>query len=411
MRIEDFDKIISDLKVDLLLNNREIFGLIASRIDIELTNDNSEDCYAYTNGEQIYFYPNMFLGLTYRNIEFIIAHELMHLILNHLTRREDKNPIIWNFACDYCVNALLKHNKTGDKLDPIGELPECALYDIKYLDMSAEEIYDSLVEENGNRQLRIIKNKDGSIEAEDLRNKKTDEHNGVGEVSEEAQEQFISEVASDIDKCVGKSNSLSCINRGISKLKKVNYNWRTILRKYMQSFIRNDYTWKRPSKRGRSMGLYLPSVKKDNTIKIGVAIDVSGSVSQEQLQDLLNLIYSSLYQLINFEIYIWLFSGIVHKETLLKILPNKRESIENIKLISNGATNIKSNIDFVNKTKELNKLDLLIIMTDGYDDIITMKYDRNLLWCIIDNHNFINPSGCIKGKILQVPKFNIANRK
>ena len=405
MRTEDFDKIVSDLKIDLLLNNnREIFGVIASRIEIKLAEDNSEDSYGYTDGKEIRFYPNMFYNLTYRNVEFIIAHELMHLILDHLTRREDKNPIIWNFACDYVVNYLLHNNISNGRHDPIGEMPEGTLYEEEYANMSAEEIYDLLIENNGNKDIKIIKYGDGSLEAKDLRKKKTDNHSGVGEVSKEAEQQFLVEVASDIDKCVGKSNAPSCLTRGLSKLKKVNFNWKPILRRYMNSLIKNGFTWRRPFKKLFAHGVYYPSVNKEQTIKIGCAIDVSGSVSQEQLQELVNMLYTSLYQIVNFEIYVWLFSGIVHKETMVKITPQKKNKLLEIKYVSNGATEIKANIDFVNSTKELNKLDLLIIMTDGYDYLDTMKYDKNLLWCIIDNSSFKNPIGCKKGKIIQIPR-------
>ena len=314
MLIENFDKIVSDLKIDLLLNNnREIFGVIASRLEIKLAEDNSEDCYGYTDGESIYFYPNMFLSLTYRNVEFIIAHELMHLILDHLTRREDKHPIIWNFACDYAVNYLLHNNISNGRKDSIGEMPEGTLYEEEYANMSAEEIYDLLIENNGNKDLRIIKCGDGSVEAEDLRGKKTDNHSGVGEVDKEKEQQFLLDIVSDIDKCVGKSNAPSCLTRGLSKLKKVNYNWKPILRRYMNSLVKTGLTWKRPYRKMYAHGVYYPSVNKEHTIKIGCAIDVSGSVSRKQLQELVDLIYTSLYQLTKFEIYIWLFSGIVHK--------------------------------------------------------------------------------------------------
>ena len=77
--------------------------------------------------------------MNYHEWEFILAHEFLHAALRHDVRREERNPILWNVACDYVINGwLLEMN--------VGQMPETALYDEHFKGMSAESIYDVLCE-------------------------------------------------------------------------------------------------------------------------------------------------------------------------------------------------------------------------------------------------------------------------
>ncbi|MBC8136073.1 MAG: peptidase [Fibrella sp.] len=39
--------------------------------------------------------------------EYVLAHLALHLALNHAARREDRDPFVWNLACDVAVDRLL----------------------------------------------------------------------------------------------------------------------------------------------------------------------------------------------------------------------------------------------------------------------------------------------------------------
>jgi hypothetical protein len=49
-------------------------------------------------------YINPAAGLTDRECRFVIAHEMLHLGLRHDTRRQGRDPFLWNVACDYVIN-------------------------------------------------------------------------------------------------------------------------------------------------------------------------------------------------------------------------------------------------------------------------------------------------------------------
>jgi len=77
---------------------------------------------------------------------FVIAHEIMHVILNHMQRSRDlkieskKDHWDWNVAGDYAINILL-----DDGLgNPIGKKPEMALWDKKLINLSTDVIYNKI---------------------------------------------------------------------------------------------------------------------------------------------------------------------------------------------------------------------------------------------------------------------------
>lgn len=74
-------------------------------------------------------------------LRFILAHEYLHAGLQHQKRCQGRDPYLWNIACDYVINAWLL--EMG-----IGSMPEDGLlYDEALKDLSAETIYDLLIQD------------------------------------------------------------------------------------------------------------------------------------------------------------------------------------------------------------------------------------------------------------------------
>ena len=92
----------------------------------------------------LYFNPSA--GLALEEAKFVMAHEFLHVALRHHARVEDRDPYIWNVACDYAINLWL------DEMG-VGERPSLGLlldHDLKGL--SAESIYDRIV-----KDLRVLR--------------------------------------------------------------------------------------------------------------------------------------------------------------------------------------------------------------------------------------------------------------
>ena len=82
-------------------------------------------------------YVNPLSGLAAGERRFVIAHELLHAGLRHDTRGGDRDPWLWNVACDYVINGWLTEMAVGD-------LPGGALYDPALKGKSAEQVYDEI---------------------------------------------------------------------------------------------------------------------------------------------------------------------------------------------------------------------------------------------------------------------------
>lgn len=87
--------------------------------------------------KEIYLSPAA--GLDQQECRFVMAHELLHVSLRHQTRRQGRDPYLWNVACDYVINGWLMEMGLG-AMPTVG-----GLYDPELNGLSAEAIYDRIV--------------------------------------------------------------------------------------------------------------------------------------------------------------------------------------------------------------------------------------------------------------------------
>ncbi len=85
--------------------------------------------------QEIYINPHIYLDL--EEWKFVLAHEFLHAALRHDERCEDRDPVLWNIACDYVVNGWLSEMQ-------VGQMPELVLFNPEFKGMSAESLYDLL---------------------------------------------------------------------------------------------------------------------------------------------------------------------------------------------------------------------------------------------------------------------------
>ena len=60
-----------------------------------------------TDGKSLFWSPVWVAIVSVFITTFVILHELLHVVLKHPYRRGDKDPEVWNIACDYVVNAYI----------------------------------------------------------------------------------------------------------------------------------------------------------------------------------------------------------------------------------------------------------------------------------------------------------------
>ena len=123
-------------RVGLLLK-AGFFGNLATRL--KLKNADEWCATAATDGRHFWYNSNFINSLSLRECEFLFGHEVLHVVYDHLSRREHRDPILSNIAADYCVNQDLVDHNIGTRITKVP-----ILLNVKYRGMSFEEVYDDL---------------------------------------------------------------------------------------------------------------------------------------------------------------------------------------------------------------------------------------------------------------------------
>jgi len=129
---EDFPREVMQARVQLMLGEPYLASAIARLPVVNADGLGWCDTMA-TDGYYIYVNPAFCAALTQKEIVFVFAHEVMHCVLGHIDRRQDRQHALWNEAIDYATNLMLV--QLGMKMPKVG------LLDQKYSGKTAEDIY------------------------------------------------------------------------------------------------------------------------------------------------------------------------------------------------------------------------------------------------------------------------------
>jgi predicted metal-dependent peptidase len=273
-----------------LLLRAPFFGNLATRL--ELVNADAWLPTAATDGRKFYYNTEFCNKLKPKELEFLFGHEVLHNVYDHMGRNGERDRKLFNCAADFCVNSDLIEQRIGDKITP-------CLYDPKYKGWSAEEVYDDLYEKAD--KIDISQLLDQMLD-EHLDDKETDGDDGDGEevdgsgkgrprlskADRDAIKDEIREAMLQAAQAVGAGNLPAGVKRLIKDLTKPVVNWRELLEQQIQSTVKDDFSWMRPNRRSWHMDAIMPGMKPGTQIDVCVAIDTSGSISEQDLKDFLS---------------------------------------------------------------------------------------------------------------------------
>ena len=362
------DPIIDKLttaRVGLLLK-APFFGNMATRMRLI---DASEWCpTAATNGRDFYYNKKFVEKLSVKKLEFLFGHEICHGIFDHFGRVGSRDRQLSNIAQDYAVNQILVDERIGEK---ITEVKIC--YDQKYRGLAWEEIYDILYEKAEKISMPDLLKQLGDLLDEHI--KEGDGEGGEGDgdkegkgrpmiskedaqkIRDEIKEAMIQSAAA-----AGAGKTPAGIQRMIKDMTEPKISWRDLVRQEIQSIIRNDYTFTRPSRKGQMSGAILPGMKEDTTIDVGISIDMSGSIGEEDASAFLGEIKGIMDQYQDFKINLWCFDTAIynHKE----ITHDNSHDLEDYEPQGGGGTDFEANWEFMKDNGIQPKK--FIMFTDGY---------------------------------------------
>ena len=317
---------------------------------------------AATNNTTIFYNPEFISKLNVPELAGLIAHECWHIAYQHLLRRGDRDPILWNVAGDYKINFML--------LNMGLELPTGGLYDSKYNDdWSTDGVYKDLEDQGfkpdlGNMILDITGDTPG--DGKDM--SPADAKAAITDILVRAHTQA---------KIAGKEAGEipGEILRVIDELLNPKVPWPILLQKFIDQRIQEAYTWAR---RNRRFGPYMPSLYSYGLGHLTWAIDTSGSQDDDNLRSTLSEIKGVRDTFRPEKMTIIDCDARIHN--IYEI--DAHVDILSLEFHGNGGTSFKPVLDYVSE----NPTQALIYFTDLYGETNLDEVDYPILWICNSDH-------------------------
>jgi len=362
---------------------------------------------AYTNGRDKKYGREFISKLTDPQLRGLILHENLHVALKHIGRftKEFKDePMLINVATDYAVNDVIK--SMNDK--EFCQLPEGGLYDEKFHNWSAREIYNYLKSTLPPQPKISISLGDGkgqgkegqgqgikiSINGKESTVQTTDEHDfGAEEMSPAEQAQL----SDSIDRALREGGILAGrmgakVPRQIGDLLEPKVDWKDATREFVTSATRgtDEYTWGKINKRMMANDLYMPSMENESVGELIIANDTSGSITNTELTEYATELASICDAVSPSKIRVLWWDTDVHGEQVFQ--DNYLNIKDMLKPQGGGGTRVSCVSEYIAKNKI--QCDGVIVFTDGYvESDIKWDITAPTLWLVTQNRNFTPPTG------------------
>lgn len=346
---------------------------------------------AATDGKNLFFNPEFFMGLTAEERIFLILHEVMHNVYNHGIRLGFRDHKTWNEAADYVIN--------GELIDRGFTMPKDGLHNTSYDGWSADEVYEDLIknkDKGGSNNpspwpdLQAPPDSDGAG-GNDSASGNGNSNGGIPQPSAQEVEDHNKDLltqATQASKMGGdKAGTVpGSLERILDDMLYPKLPWNQILAKYLFSLNKNDYSWRKPNRRFISQGIIMPSLHSEGIGRIDFAIDTSGSVSKSDFDRFISEIGYVFKTFNPTEIGVMQFDSILQSN-------DKCCSVQDfmkLEFKGGGGTQIEP----VLEAYKTSKSKALIILTDGYlHQSIDIDPKKPVVWCVYNNPRFIPAFG------------------
>lgn len=223
-----------------------------------------------TDGRNLWVNRKFFSGIPLEQQVAELVHELGHKIFLHPSRRGNREPKLWNIACDYVINAMMKVNGFN--------IPSDWLLDMRYEGWLAEKVYADLVKrqrESGGKGVGGGGVPQMPAGRDDLIEPKFN--------SQEERERYEAEIQQVVEKAIAMAKAFGKLPIGmeqgtIEAYRAAEEPWYNHLHRYMQSLSLSEYNWKRINRRALlTHKCFAPSVISEALGDVALFIDTSGS--------------------------------------------------------------------------------------------------------------------------------------
>ena len=377
---EDFFKLVDKVILSLMEDKDNFYGYFLFQMGREIRFDITSASGVNFKGAKyvIYFNPILFLQLNMKQMETTIKHEIHHVLSLHLSRaKELKNKystLTVNLAMDIVVNQYL------DNLPPYSTTLKGV--NLKYnLNMEAYNTLEYYAEKIQSELDLMEENDEGEEDDSQMTNSMVESYNpekmhDMWQESDEFDEKTLREFAEKVINASQKGTIPSQVESLIANLKNSQGEipWNIMLKKLMGTVESNKKKTITRRNRRQPNRLDLRGEIRNHKSEIAVAIDITGSISNEEFTQAIKEVLS-IVKNYNHEI------TIIECDKEVKRV-YKAKSVRDIKkrLTSGGATKFTPVFEYANNTK----CNLLIYFTDGKGERMLEVVPRGYrtLWVI-----------------------------
>ena len=356
-----FEEIISKTKIQVR-RECQFFGALMLFATIKESKKIDTAC---TDGKDIFFNEVFLKSLNSSEQNALMLHEVLHMALLHVQRRQFRDPKIWNIAADIVVNDLIIGNTPFN-------LPEGAIIDNSYRDKSVEFVYEALLKNN--------KYKKYNLSISDIT---SSDKSAEDKLSEEEQEEIASYWKDKIqvlknsnltDVSSGQGNMPAGMSQEIEVILEPEVDWRHALWKYVG---KTPADFDDLDRRFLYRGLYLEGLLTE-ALEVSVCIDTSGSISRSLLDQFLGELKGILRSYPHVKCDLFFADAELDG-------PHEIHSIEELPPLTGfGGTSFVPFFNYLenNNNNLLGAHKVSIYFTDGYGDFPSKKPKDPTMWLV-----------------------------
>lgn len=425
-----------------LISNQPYFGILLMYLRY-IAIDNIKNI--STNGRCIYFNPSFIDKLTPYEMQFVLCHQIMHIVCGDIWRNEAYKGDEYHRAYDVIANdQLLQMGWNERMLTHLGKLQYTVPHSrYKIEEMSMLEIFDlfpfklyMLDERTRSRYMAdtdywwdykedvgddgvvildvpkltaysekqaVKKESEKQGKGKGKAKKSNEENYGIGNGEKmlefwETKSQQAMQTAEMQGKGKGAGSVPGSIRRKIEEKKKSVVDWRKLLDDFVQEET-TDYSFSPPDRRFADYDFFLPDFNEKEFVPKDILFmaDTSGSIDQEDLGKVFAELRGAIEQ---FNGKIKGKLGFFDAEVTAPIPFSVVGELEKIIPYGGGGTDFTVIFDYIRDNMSQCIPSALVIFTDGYGPYPSVEATMNIpvLW-IINNNDIEPPFGKV-GRIL-----------
>lgn len=376
---------LSRFKTDMLIQFPFYGNFLANFPLIE--DDNVKT--ACTNGKCIRYNPAFFLELSEEERNFVLLHEVMHIMLMHCIRGDEteKNPKVWNIAIDFVVNDTIysqldKFAARSIKID----CPSVGLFMKRARLHSADNIYMDLINQlkendsfratyyDKNEKLKSERFKPITVKLEDVDSDIIEAQLTDAErtIEETRIEKMLRDAIAENEMKVNGTRIPEVFLQLVDSKK---LPWDKLLAEHLSDTMSDESSYMTPERKYLHMDLIVPGLghEDDELEEVWAFLDSSGSINDNARNQFITQLYRIMkgFQA-KVNIVYWnatvgkVYEDIQNPEKLVQQKPD-----------ATGYTDISCVYEYILK----HKIDptVMLVFTDGYFNQPTVIPDKKII--------------------------------